>query len=101
MLRGGLARVVSAKRLLEASLDATRPSTALAGSRRDFHQRGLVQSALCHIHCCSNATLLEETVGSSIDGMAVTAAGEFPKSFAISAAQDPGALPAGVRSPAC
>jgi hypothetical protein len=39
---------------------------------------------------CSNATLLEDTIGSSIDGMAVTAASEFPKSFAISAAQDPG-----------
>ena len=39
---------------------------------------------------CSNATLLEETIGGSIDGMLVTGPSDYEKSIAISAAQDPG-----------
>ncbi|KAI3437818.1 hypothetical protein D9Q98_000265 [Chlorella vulgaris] len=40
----------------------------------------------------SNVTALEEGVGGSIDGMLSTSASEYPKSFALSAALDPGAL---------
>lgn len=39
-----------------------------------------------------NNTMLEETVGPSIDGLLTSAAYSYPKSFAFSAAQDPGVL---------
>lgn len=39
-----------------------------------------------------NTTMLEETVGSSVDGLLTSAAYSYPKSFAFSAAQDPGVL---------
>jgi hypothetical protein len=43
----------------------------------------------------SNVTALEEGVGGSIDGMLSTSASEYPKSFALSAALDPGGCMAG------
>jgi hypothetical protein len=39
-----------------------------------------------------NNTMLEETIGSSVDGLLTSAAYSYPKSFAFSAAQDPGVL---------
>jgi hypothetical protein len=39
-----------------------------------------------------NNTMLEETVGASTDGLLTSAAYSYPKSFAFSAAQDPGVL---------
>lgn len=40
----------------------------------------------------SNSTLLEEAIGGSVDGMLSSSANPFAKSFALSAALDPGAL---------
>lgn len=39
----------------------------------------------------SNSTLLEEAIGGSVDGMLSSSANPFAKSFALSAALDPGA----------
>lgn len=39
-----------------------------------------------------NTTMLDETVGPSVDGLLTSAAYSYPKSFAFSAAQDPGVL---------
>lgn len=41
---------------------------------------------------CSNGTYLEAAVGATTDGlMATSALPDYPESFAVSAAQDPGA----------